>query len=634
MLFKITNGSVSFGADVVLENIDFEIKDKEKVAIVGRNGAGKTTLLKCITGEVEMEEGTGDTSFSVTKSGNPVIGHLKQISFSDENTTLLDEVLTVFEPILKTEEKMNALLTKMQENPTEEVVNEYSKTCERFEFLGGYTYKKEYGVMLKKFGFTSDDLQKKISEFSGGQRTKIAFIKLLLSHPDILLLDEPTNHLDLNAIKWLENYIRNYKSAVVMVSHDRMFVEKTVDRVYEIEYGETRRYNGNYSDFERQNKENYQKQLKDHEYQREEINRLNRVIERFRYKATKAKMVQSKIKQIERMKIIDAPDRYDLKTFHANCHPAEVSVKNVLKVDDLSIGYDKSLATVNLELFRGNKLGVIGDNGIGKSTFLKTLMSEIPALSGEFTYGLKVQIGYFNQQMAEYSSAKTVMEDFCDEFPKLNETEVRTTLGSFLFTGEDVFKKVDDLSGGERVRLALCKIFKRRPNLLILDEPTNHMDIVGKETLENMLCEYEGTVIFVSHDRYFINKVADKLLAFEDNGANFYPYGYEEYERLLEERENVEREVVEKPFAESVKKSFSTPLKDRAKKERRVKKLEELIANLDEQIANLNAELEKPEVYSDYKKVTEIQTKSQDLQSQLDGFTEEWLTLTEELEKN
>ncbi len=634
MLFKITNGSVSFGADVVLENIDFEIKDKEKVAIVGRNGAGKTTLLKCITGEVEMEEGTGDTSFSVTKSGNPVIGHLKQISFSDENTTLLDEVLTVFEPILKTEEKMNALLTKMQENPTEEVVNEYSKTCERFEFLGGYTYKKEYGVMLKKFGFTSDDLQKKISEFSGGQRTKIAFIKLLLSHPDILLLDEPTNHLDLNAIKWLENYIRNYKSAVVMVSHDRMFVEKTVDRVYEIEYGETRRYNGNYSDFERQKKENYQKQLKDHEYQREEINRLNRVIERFRYKATKAKMVQSKIKQIERMKIIDAPDRYDLKTFHANCQPAEVSVKNVLKVDGLSIGYDKSLATVNLELFRGNKLGVIGDNGIGKSTFLKTLMSEIPALSGEFTYGLKVQIGYFNQQMAEYSSAKTVMEDFCDEFPKLNETEVRTTLGSFLFTGEDVFKKVDDLSGGERVRLALCKIFKRRPNLLILDEPTNHMDIVGKETLENMLCEYEGTAIFVSHDRYFINKVADKLLAFEDNGANFYPYGYDEYERLLEERENVEREVVEKPLTESVKKSFSTPLKDRAKKERRVKKLEELIANLDEQIANLNAELEKPEVYSDYKKVTEIQTKSQDLQSQLDGFTEEWLTLTEELEKN
>lgn len=634
MLFKITNGSVSFGADVVLENIDFEIKDKEKVAIVGRNGAGKTTLLKCITGEVEMEEGTGDTSFSVTKSGNPVIGHLKQISFSDENTTLLDEVLTVFEPILKTEEKMNALLTKMQENPTEEVVNEYSKTCERFEFLGGYTYKKEYGVMLKKFGFTSDDLQKKISEFSGGQRTKIAFIKLLLSHPDILLLDEPTNHLDLNAIKWLENYIRNYKSAVVMVSHDRMFVEKTVDRVYEIEYGETRRYNGNYSDFERQKKENYQKQLKDHEYQREEINRLNRVIERFRYKATKAKMVQSKIKQIERMKIIDAPDRYDLKTFHANCQPAEVSVKQVLKVDGLSIGYDKSLATVNLELFRGNKLGVIGDNGIGKSTFLKTLMSEISALSGGFTYGLKVQIGYFNQQMAEYSSAKTVMEDFCDEFPKLNETEVRTTLGSFLFTGEDVFKKVDDLSGGERVRLALCKIFKRRPNLLILDEPTNHMDIVGKETLENMLCEYEGTAIFVSHDRYFINKVADKLLAFEDNGANFYSYGYDEYERLLEERENVEREVVEKPTAESVKKSFSTPLKDRAKKERRVKKLEELIANLDEQIANLNAELEKSEVYSDYKKVTEIQTKSQDLQSQLDGFTEEWLTLTEELEKN
>ena len=633
MLFKITNGSVSFGADVVLENIEFEIKDKEKVAIVGRNGAGKTTLLKCITGEVEMEAGTGDTAFSVTKSGSPVIGHLKQISFSNENATLLEEVLTVFEPILKTEEKMNALLVKMQDNSTEELVNEYSKASERFEFLGGYTYKKEYGVMLKKFGFSKEDLQKKMSEFSGGQRTKIAFIKLLLSHPDILLLDEPTNHLDLNAIKWLENYIRNYKSAVVMVSHDRMFVEKTVDRVYEIEYGETKRYNGNYSDFERQKKENYQKQLKDHEYQREEIARLTRVIERFRYKATKAKMVQSKIKQIERMNIIDAPDRYDLKTFHANCQPLEESVKQVLKVNDLSIGYGRALATINLELFRGNKLGVIGDNGIGKSTFLKTLMSEIPALGGNFNYGLKVQIGYFNQQMAEYSSAKTVMEDFCDEFPKLNETEVRTTLGSFLFSGEDVFKKVDDLSGGERVRLALCKIFKCRPNLLILDEPTNHMDIVGKETLENMLSEYDGTAIFVSHDRYFINKVADKLLAFEGGNANFYPYGYDEYERLLEEKEILESEV-EKPTTESVKKSFSTPLKDRSKKEKRAKKLEELIANLDGEMVKLNAELEKPEVYSDYVKVTSLQAKVQEIQDQLDAFTDEWLNLTEELEKN
>ena len=305
MLFKITNGSVSFGADVILERIDFEIKDREKIAIVGRNGAGKSTLLKCVTGEISMEEGTGEEPFSVVKSGAPVIGYLKQIAFEDESVTLLDEVLKVFKPLLLMEEKMRTLVEEIESSPDEKKIKEYSNLCDRFEFLGGYTYKKEYSVMIKKFGFTEQDKEKALCEFSGGQRTKIAFMKLLLSHPDILLLDEPTNHLDVSAVKWLEGYIKNYKSAVVTVSHDRMFVERTVDKVYEIEYGETTCYHGNYSDFERQKRENYQKQLKDHEYQREEIARLNRLIERFRYKATKAKMVQSKIKMIERMKIVD-----------------------------------------------------------------------------------------------------------------------------------------------------------------------------------------------------------------------------------------------------------------------------------------------------------------------------------------
>ena len=636
MLFKIKNGSVSFGADTVLENIDFEIKDREKVAVVGRNGSGKSTLLKCITGEIIPEEGTGEEPFSITKAGSPVIGYLKQIAFTDENAKMLDEVLTVFEPILSAERKIQQLLKEIEVNPDEKKIKTYSDLNDRYEFMGGYTYKKEYSVMIKKFGFTEEDKEKRMCEFSGGQRTKIAFIKLLLSHPDVLILDEPTNHLDITAVKWLEGYIKSYKSAVVIVSHDRMFVERTVDKVYEIEYGETKCYKGGYSDFERQKRENYQKQLKDHEYQKEEIARLMRLVERFRYKATKAKMVQSKLKQIEHMKIVDKPDRYDLRTFHASFTPQTESVKGVLTVKDLVVGYDRALGKINLELFRGQKLGVIGDNGVGKSTFLKTLVRSIKPLSGSFEFGLKTEIGYFDQQMATHTSDKTVMDDFHDEFPLLNHTEVRSALGAFNFSGEDVFKNVCDLSGGERVRLALCKIFKRRPNVLILDEPTNHMDIVGKETLENMLKEYTGTVVFVSHDRYLVNKVADKLLVFEDGGAVFYPFGYNEYEILEREREEKQNssDFLEnkKTSGSGGKKDFSTPLKDKGKKERRVKKLEELIEKSGLEIERINNELLSPEVYSDYVKVEELQQQLEKVQAENDAYTEEWLVLIEELE--
>lgn len=634
MLLKIINGSVSFGADTVLERVDFEIKDKEKVAIVGRNGCGKSTLLKAISGEVNMEEGTGEEPFALIKSGAPVIGYLKQISFEDDSVCLLDEILKVFKPILDAEEKMNSLLKEIEVNPDERLIKAYSNLTERFEFLGGYTYKKEYSVMIKKFGFTEEDKLKPLKEFSGGQRTKIAFMKLLLSHPDVLLLDEPTNHLDVSAIKWLEDYIKNYKSAVVIVSHDRMFIERTVDKVYEIEYGETKCYHGGYSDFEKQKRENYQKQLKDHDLQREEIERLTKLIERFRYKATKAKMVQSKIKMLERMKIVDKPDRYDLKPFHANFQPSFESVKNVLSVKDLSIGYDYSLATVSFEIFRGEKLGVIGANGIGKSTLLKTLVEGVEKLGGYYEFGVKTEIGYFDQNMAEYYSENTVFDDFHNAFPLLNQTEVRSALGAFLFTGEDVFKCVKDLSGGERVRLALCKIFKRKPNVLILDEPTNHMDIVGKETLENMLKEFVGTVIFVSHDRYFVNKVADKILEFESDKTVFYPYSYAEYE--LKKKESVEPDftIEQNNKPKSGKKEFSTPLKDKNKKIRRKAKLEELLDLAEKKIKELNQELEKPEVYSDYIKVTALQEQLAVVTDEYDKNSLEWLNLSEELETN
>lgn len=514
MNLKITNGSVEYGAETILEEINIEIKEKEKIAIIGRNGAGKSTLLKAIINNDLLTQGTGEEKFNIYKEGNPVIGYLKQMEFEDDQITMIDEILKVYKPITNLEQKIEQIVEKMQTDKSEELAKEYSKAMDRYEFLDGYTYKKEYEIAINKFGFSSEDKSKKISEFSGGQRTKIAFIKLLLSKPDILLLDEPTNHLDIETIEWLEQYLKNYSKSVVIVSHDRMFLNKIVNKVYEIEYGVTTAYSGNYTFFEEQKKINYEKQLKDYEYQQKEIKRLNDIVTRFKYKPTKAKMAMSKLKQIERMVKIEAPNKYDLTTFKTNFIIEKQSGKDVLFAKDLEIGYDKTLQKISLNVYRGQKIGIIGENGIGKSTLLKTLVGIIPKISGEFEFGHNVQIGYFDQQMALLDSEKTVLEDFSEEFPNLTTTELRNSLAAFMFYGEDVFKKINMLSGGEKVRLQLCKILKKGPNLLILDEPTNHMDIIGKESLELLLKEYTGTIIFVSHDRFFVNKIADTLLIF------------------------------------------------------------------------------------------------------------------------
>ena len=514
MNFKITNGSVEYGAETILEEINIEIKEKEKIAIIGRNGAGKSTLLKAIINNDLLTQGTGEEKFNIYKEGNPVIGYLKQMEFEDDQITMIDEILKVYKPITNLEQKIEQIVEKMQTDKSEELAKEYSKAMDRYEFLDGYTYKKEYETAINKFGFSSEDKLKKISEFSGGQRTKIAFIKLLLSKPDILLLDEPTNHLDIETIEWLEQYLKNYSKSVVIVSHDRMFLNKIVNKVYEIEYGVTTAYSGNYTFFEEQKKINYEKQLKDYEYQQKEIKRLNDIVTRFKYKPTKAKMAMSKLKQIERMVKIEAPNKYDLTTFKTNFIIEKQSGKDVLFAKNLEIGYDKTLQKISLNVYRGQKIGIIGENGIGKSTLLKTLVGIIPKISGEFEFGHNIQIGYFDQQMALLDSEKTVLEDFSEEFPNLTTTELRNSLAAFMFYGEDVFKKINMLSGGEKVRLQLCKILKKGPNLLILDEPTNHMDIIGKESLELLLKEYTGTIIFVSHDRFFVNKIADTLLIF------------------------------------------------------------------------------------------------------------------------
>lgn len=679
MLYQISNGAVAFGDDVILHSIDFEIRNTEKIAIVGRNGCGKTTLLKLISGEVEMEKLDSDESAFIAKAGNPEIGYLKQIAFDDPDVTLEQEVRKCFVKMDERKAELARAAAELEHDYSDEKVARYTAMEEAFKDDGGYYYEKEYEVMIRKFGFSDDERKKPIRDFSGGQQTKIAFIKLLLSKPDILLLDEPTNHLDVTTIEWLEGYLKSYPKAVVVVSHDRMFLDNVVDVVYEIEYGTARRYPGNYTNFIARKKENYDKQMKDHIAQQKEIERLQRMVTRFKGKPTKTSMAQSKQKAIDRMVIIEAPDKYDNKTFHANFQPEKETGNDVLYTSELAIGYDHPLSVVSLDLKRGEKLGILGGNGLGKSTFLKTIVGKIPALSGEYRFGTNVQIGYFDQQMAMYTSNKTVLDDFWDEYPNLTETEARNALGAFLFSGDDVFKNVNMLSGGEKVRLALCKILKTRPNVLVLDEPTNHMDIVGKETLESMLKDYKGTLIFVSHDRYFVKKVATQLLVFEDGTTNLYQFGYEQYQEKLdreaEESKNVYRgnaifggaisqnggsqtgsdanrstsqtgaagNVGESTNANSAAqaggmavsstgKAYYNPGKERSKIQKKVKKAEEDLAVKEAKLDELKAELMKPEYQSSYSKLTEIQNDIDALEEEILIDMEAWEELSSQLE--
>ena len=636
MNYKIINGSVSFGADTILEEINLEIKDKDKIAIVGRNGAGKSTLLNSIINNNMLEEGIGEEKFNIYKQGNPNIGYLKQINFENSNLTMLEEILKVYENIIKLEEKVSELANKLQTSSDEYLIKQYTNSLEKFEMLDGYTYKEEYEIAIKKFGFSEEDKKKKINEFSGGQKTKIAFLKLLLSKPDILLLDEPTNHLDITAIEWLENYLKNYPKAVVIVSHDRMFLDRIVNKVYEIEYGKLTEYTGNYSEFEKQKRNNYEKQLKDYEYQQAEIKRLKAIADRFRYKPTKAKMALSKLKKIEQMVIIEEPNKYDLKTFHANFNIEVESGKMVLTAKNLEIGYDKPIQNVTFELYKGQKLGIIGENGIGKSTLLKTLNGNIQKFGGEFEYGYHVVKGYFDQQMEFLNTENTVFDEISNTFPNLTTTQIRNILGSFLFSGDDAFKKIKVLSGGEKGRLQLCKILKQGPNLLLLDEPTNHMDIVGKESLENILKEYKGTLIFVSHDRYFVNKIADSLLIFEKNKVTYFNGNYEEYTRKrMEQEEKINDQINKKETINSrnsgQKENSYFLNKEKSKTKNKISKIEREIEQIESEKKQIEEQMQAEEICTDYLKLKELQENLQKLNEEIENKMEEWESLNCEL---
>lgn len=627
MRIEIINGSVEYDGNTVLSEINFSVSDKEKIALVGRNGSGKTSILKCIGGEVPLVSGTGDEKFSFSISGAPKIGYLQQVSLNDE-LTLRQEILSAYKDVVGLENKLQILLDKMSENPSDENVGAYSRAMERFENIGGYLYKKEYLTAVSKFGFSAEDLDKKLSCFSGGQRTKIALMKLLLEKPDVLLLDEPTNHLDIAAVEWLEGYLKNYKNSVVIVSHDRMFLDRIVGVVYEIEYGVTTRYKGNYTAFLAQKQQAYDKALKDAKWKSAEIDRLRKIVERFRYKATKAAMAQSKLKEIERLGTVETPRRFDTSTFASSFQPEYESVRDALFVKDLVFGYDKPLGEISLAVERGQKIGVIGSNGTGKSTLLKTITGLIPPLSGDVRFGVKTRVGYFDQTIAATKSELSVLEDFRAEFPELNDGEIRKTLGGFLLSGDDVFKCVKDLSGGEKVRLALSKIFRRRPNFLILDEPTNHMDIIGKETLEKLLMDFSGTVIVVSHDRYLINRVAKSLIVFENGGVRYFDGTFDEYEER--EKETAEEVAKEKP--EKTKKTGGeryVESKEEARRKHRVEFLEKKITALEEELSRVQAKFDDETVNTDYKKVMAVEEEIKTIEEKLDPLITEWTELSE-----
>ena len=517
MKYQIKDGTVTLGGETILSHIDFEIQGNQKIAVVGRNGAGKTTLLRLIAGELSLDRDDRRQGPGITASRQLTVEMLGQQALAGEERTVEELVM----------------LNCPAKGPFDR---------ERFE------YEREYDTLFTGLGFQKEDKKRSVAAFSGGQKTKIALIQLLLKKPDLLLLDEPTNHLDMETASWLEGYLRQYPGAVVMVSHDRFFMDRTADIVYELEQGKLTRYPGNYTNYREQKRKNYEIQMKSYLCQQEEIERQEELIKRFKNKPSKAAFARSRKKILERMLPVEKPREDMAHIFTGTITPLIPGSKWVFEAEHLKIGYDKhSLLELSLRIRKGQKIGILGVNGSGKTTFLKTVAGFLPAVAGDCALGNNITIGYFDQYSAAIQSEKTVVEHFSDLFPSLTDKEVRTILGAYLFKGKDGAKRVDDLSGGEKARLVLAELLQSRPNFLILDEPTNHMDIQAKETLESAFQAYEGTILFVSHDRYFIRQVAKSVLIFENNAAFYYPFGYEHY------LERKEKEASGEPLAARIK---------------------------------------------------------------------------------
>ncbi|MGI6608858.1 MAG: ABC-F family ATP-binding cassette domain-containing protein [Erysipelotrichaceae bacterium] len=609
MLLKIKNGSKDFGGEILFEDIDFEIKSNEKVAVIGRNGCGKTTLLKILNREYELDKG------QLIIDSNISIGYLSQQAFDNEELTVKEAFDEVYRHILDIEQQLKKVAKRLETEYSEELLASFASLQHQFESHNGYNYDQQQLMLFTKFGFSVEDLNRKISEFSGGQKTRIGFVRLLLLQPDILLLDEPTNHLDIDTVEWLEGYLQKYPNAIVIVSHDRMFLDKVVSEVYEFEFKKLNHYVGNYSKYIELKETEFNRQQTAYKNQQAEIVRLEQLIEKFRYKKNKAAFAQSKIKYLQKMSRIEKPAE-DNKKMKLRFEKSIKGGNTVLIVDQLEIGYDYSLCKIDLQVLSGHKLGIIGPNGLGKSTFLKTIMGLIPSLSGDFMYGHQIEVAYFDQELAQVSSNKTVLDELWDLYPEYDHTQIRKILGNFLFTADDVFKTCNVLSGGEKVRLLLCKIMLSKANLLILDEPTNHLDIAGKEALEKALMDYNGTIIFVSHDRYFVNKLANRILYIDKEKTNYYQLNYQEF---IEKKNNISHDE-----KQEIKEEKNPDAKTERENKKRAESLERQISRAEEELEDLRALRFEEEYYHDYQKMNKLDNEIDDKKNEIINLIKDW----------
>ena len=634
MLIQLNNVTKNFVVNEVFSNVKMEINDKDRIAIVGRNGAGKSTLLKIISGEIDFDNGERTVSKDTT------IGYLSQEFIVREDLSIYEEMITCFNEIIELEkelEKISYELTSENIESNPGLLDKYDRLQNQVLTHKDYHYKSKIDSVLYGLDFDKEVFDKKISTFSGGEKTRLSMAKLLLSEPDLLILDEPTNHLDMENVAWLENYLSSYNGAIVIVSHDRYFIDKVVNVVYNLEFGKLKKYVGNYSNFLRQYEEDYEKNLKEYVSQQKDIKRLEEFVQKNIARASTSKMAKSRQKVLDKMEIIDNP-RKDDKAANIEFRIKEQSGWDVLIINDLQVGYEEQVGQkYNFSVYKGDRLAIVGKNGIGKSTLIKTIAKKQKKLGGNIQYGSKVSLGYYDQKQAEFESSKTILNELWDEYPLMKEAEVRTVLGRFLFRGDDVLKIVRDLSGGEKARLQLAKLMLEKNNLLILDEPTNHLDITSKQVLEEALENYEGTILFVSHDRYFINKIANKVFDITEEGYNIYLGNYDYY---LEKREQekIAKRLKEEKIAEAVVKEVNDYVLSKEEK-RRIRKLErtrdELIVQIDElesKIKIVNEELMKEEVYTDAVKTQEWNGKLKKLTSELEEKNNSWLEIEEELE--
>ena len=641
MILNATNISKSFGSNEIIKDATFLVNEHEKVAIVGVNGAGKTTLLKILTGEESADSG------SITLAKDAKLGYLRQINNVDSALSIIDELYTVIEPILNMEKRMSQMQEDMKHltgSELEELYSSYTALTHSYELMDGYAAKSRVVGILKGLGFEEADFDRKINTLSGGQKTRVFLAKLLLEEPDIILLDEPTNHLDLRSIEWLESYLLNYKGAVIIVSHDRYFLDKIVSKVIDIENGNVQMYLGNYTDFSNKKQMLLDAKMKEYLNQQQEIKHQEAVITKLKQfnREKSIKRAESRQKQLEKIERVEAPQTYS-ENMRLSLDISKESGKDVLTVHNLSKSFDhkKLFWDINFEIKRGERVAIIGDNGTGKTTLLKIINGLLEPDTGEVIYGSNVSVAYYDQEHQVLHMDKTLFDELSDTYPDMTNTQIRNILAAFLFTGEDVYKKIADLSGGERGRVSLVKLMLSKANFLLLDEPTNHLDIVSKDVLENALNNFPGTVCYVSHDRYFINKTATRILDLTENRLLNYIGNYDYY---IEKREAVEEaanptntEQAEKPadVSESKKEWIDnkTALAQKKKVKNALNKCEKEISEIEDKLQAVDEEFANPENASNVGKLMELQKQKEALEKRLDKLMEDWEELTLQMEE-